>query len=440
MKFKIVILLFLVSIFATAQSGMQMENGKKKITIPFKLINNLIFIPINVNGVELNFLLDTGSSETILFGLDDADTINFQNVEKIKLLGYGSADFIDGLKSTNNQLSINGFSDNNHTIYIVLNQDFNLSSQVGIPVNGIIGNHFFENCLVETNYQKRKIFIYKENPKIRKKIAEKYLENQITIENNKPYFTPEININNKTYNSKLLIDSGSSDALWLFKNDKNGFEIPSKNIDDFLGKGFSGAIYGKRARIDKISINKFEFLQPLVSFPDINETKKDAEIYDRDGSIGGEILKRFTVFYDYPNDKIYFKKNSSFNLPFNYNMSGIELQHDGLQWIKEIDDSNKTAVQTIKFDLSSEKVVNFQYKFSLKPIFKIYNIRKNSPAEKCGLQKEDEIISINNTMIYNYSLLQINELLKSDEGKNINILISRNGKEIKFSFKLEVII
>jgi hypothetical protein len=42
-----------------------------KVKIPFQLINNLVFIPINVNGVELTFLLDSGVKETILFSLEE---------------------------------------------------------------------------------------------------------------------------------------------------------------------------------------------------------------------------------------------------------------------------------------------------------------------------------------------------------------------------------
>jgi hypothetical protein len=41
-----------------------------KVKIPFQLINNLVFIPINVNGVELTFL-DSGVKETILFSLEE---------------------------------------------------------------------------------------------------------------------------------------------------------------------------------------------------------------------------------------------------------------------------------------------------------------------------------------------------------------------------------
>ena len=95
---------FSVSVFS--QDGFQFETDKTKITIPFQLINNLIFIPINVNGVELNFLLDTGVEETILLSLDDKEGLNFNNVEKIKLRGLGMEESIEGLRSNDNVLSV----------------------------------------------------------------------------------------------------------------------------------------------------------------------------------------------------------------------------------------------------------------------------------------------------------------------------------------------
>jgi C-terminal processing protease CtpA/Prc len=80
---------------------------------------------------------------------------------------------------------------------------------------------------------------------------------------------------------------------------------------------------------------------------------------------------------------------------------------------------------------------NFRYKFSLKPVYEIVNIRKHSAAEKCGLQKGDIIISINNNLPYKYSLQQINALLKSEEDIWINLEIERNSLILKFRFKLE---
>jgi hypothetical protein len=51
-----------------------------KVKIPFQLINNLVFIPINVNGVELTFIGFWGK-ETILFSLEKNE-ISLKNIEK----------------------------------------------------------------------------------------------------------------------------------------------------------------------------------------------------------------------------------------------------------------------------------------------------------------------------------------------------------------------
>ena len=42
--------------FAWTQNGFEIKNNRKKVTIPFKLVNNLIVVPVNVNGTNLNFL------------------------------------------------------------------------------------------------------------------------------------------------------------------------------------------------------------------------------------------------------------------------------------------------------------------------------------------------------------------------------------------------
>lgn len=438
MKNKIAILLlilFFQNVFS--QQGFQFDKNVKKIAIPFQLINNLIFIPIQVNGVELNFLLDTGVKETILFGLNDLEEINFKNSETIKMKGFGYNDFVDGIKSRNNRLIVNGFLDYNHEVYIVLDQSFNFSSQVGIPVNGIIGFNFFKNYLVETDYERKKIFVYKETEKIRKKIIKNYKSIDINIENGKPYIKVQVQLKERIIETKMLLDNGSSDAIWLFENQKNKIEIPEQNIDDYLGRGFSGDIFGKRSRIDKLKIDNFEFINPITSFPDSLSVKNSNLVNNREGSIGSEILMRFDIIYDYPNSKIYFKKNNKFNQPFNYNMSGIEIQHEGLQWVKEEEELKKNPFGTISFDLAEERVVNLKYKFSLKPIFKINSIRKNSTAEISGLQKDDIIIAINQKDTYKYSLQEINEILKSEDGKWIYITIERNNKIIKFKFQLK---
>lgn len=420
-----------------AQGDFLIERHASKVTIPFKLINNLVFIPIKVNGIELNFLLDSGVEETILFSMEEKQEVSFNNVQKIKLRGLGSEEEIEGLKSTNNTLETHGLKSSNNLLYIILDQNFNLSSHIGIPVNGIIGYKFFKNNLVEINYQKKKIVVHQNNEIVRAKLVKKFRTIPITIERSKPYVTALAVVDTVAIPAKLLIDIGNSDAFWIFENNK--IKLPAKNFPDFLGKGFSGDIEGHRAKIDKFSIDEFNFKRPIIAFPDSNSIKNVKMVPDRIGSVGGEVLKRFTLVLDYADKKMYLKKNSKFYEPFTYNKSGITVQHNGLQWVQETVhlETVKVATSIDNAGYNDKKDGNFRYKFSLKPLYEIVNIRKGSAAEKCGLLKGDIIVSINGAAPYKYSLQQINTLLKSEEDIWINLEVERKSLLLKFKFRLE---
>lgn len=444
MRFVFTFYIFFQTFFSvSAQSSFHFEKDKSKITIPFQLINNLLFIPINVNGEELTFLLDTGVEETILFSLDEKEQVKFFHLEKIMLKGLGSNDAVDAYKSSKNKFEMNGFVDDNHEIYLVLDQEFNFSSQVGIPVNGIIGYHFFKNHLVEIDYQRRKVIVYNEtNTKIHKRLAKNYKEERISIEENKPYYVSNVITEGNTYPAKMLIDTGNSDAIWLFLNRAKEIKLPQKNISDYLGRGFSGNVYGLRGRIESFSFGNKNFKNPITTFPDSTSIKSVNFVPNRVGSLGGEVLSRFSVFFDYQEQKIYSKTNSKVNEPFNFNMSGIEVQHDGLEWVKETSVVNNNKGVTVYTVQPNESRVqeNLKIKFDLKPVFTIYSVRKGSPADLSGIRKNDRLIKIEGRSTHDLTIENINELLKSEDGRMIELVIERYGKQFTYKFQLKSII
>ncbi len=430
-------MVFVFSLFSLAvlsQEGFHLDSNKNKLTIPFTYINNLIFIKAQVNDVPMTFLLDTGVEETILFSLEDVAEARFLNTEKVKLKGLGSADYVEGLKSAGNTIIIEkNFIDRQHTVYVILDEDFNISSGLGIPVNGILGAQFFKDHIVEINYITHKIYVYRNEGKSTRQITKKYKKFEISIEKNKPYIQADLIMDTKAITSKLLIDTGNSDALWLFQNKIDSTLIPKKYFEDFLGRGFSGEVYGKRAKLHKLNFDNFEFEAPYVAFPDTVSIRHVNMVLNRVGSVGAEILKRFSVIFDYKNQNIYLKPNSRFKTPFYLNMSGIEIHHDGLQWVQE-----KVELKTNnERDGTQVYKGEFNYKFSLKPIFKIYSLRPDSPAVLAGLQKGDELISINRKKAYNYTLQEIYDILKSEEGKKIILEIKRKNNILKYTFYLK---
>lgn len=442
MRLKQLLFFFFFSVSCFSQSEFRIDNPRNKVVIPFKFINNLVFIPVTVNGEELTFLLDTGVEQTILFSLDEKEEVKFFEVEKLKLKGLGSKEPIDGYRSSRNKIEIRDFVDLNHEVYIILDQEFNFSSQVGIEVNGIIGYNFFRNHIVEIDYDKKKIYVYShDHKKIKERLEKKFTKASITLEANKPYYISTIVAEGQSIPSKLLIDTGNSDALWIFANKTDKIKIPEKNIQDYLGRGFSGSVYGKRARVNSFEFGQKTFESPLVTFPDSASVKSVSFVNERVGSIGSEVISRFTTVFDYLNNSVYTRPNSTIDDPFHFNMSGIEVEHAGLEWVKETVNEKMSGGIKIYTDANQEKLQNsLKVHFELKPIFKIASVRAGSEADKAGLKVGDRIVKINHKDSHGVTIQTINELLKSEEGKTIEIVVERNNKEYKFKFQLKTII
>lgn len=436
------IIFLLVSQFVFSQGNFKFLNEKKTISIPFQLANNLIIIPVELNGVKLNFLLDTGVDSTILFSLEEADSITFNDIEKIKIKGLGKGKSIDALHSKNNQLFINEFIDKNHEVFIILDQDVNFSSQLGIVIHGIIGYHFFKNHFIEINYKKKKIIVYKHKDDYSRAKLKRFEKIPISVELEKPYINASIGLNNETIDAKFLIDTGGSDAIWLFE-DGDKIKSPENYFIDFLGKGFSGDINGKRSRIQKIKIGQNEIFNPTISFPDKESLQNVSLVENRKGSIGSEIMRRFNVIYDYKNSQIFLKKNKDFDDFFNYNMSGLEIEHSGLQWLKE-EIELKTKLVNSKgeemsgFEPSSPQ--NVKYAFVLKPKYEVMNVRDNSPAALAGIKKGDIIQKLNGNNAFKYKLQDIISIMQSEEGKWIRLELERDGVLFKTKFQLKKIL
>ena len=404
------IFFFFLFCFSSAQKGFEISTPKKTV-IPFQLINNLIFIPLNINGVELTFLLDSGVNETILFSLDEKE-IKFNDTEKVKFSGLGESKNIEGLRSDNNVVNIGkGYQDLKHTIYIILDESINFSSHVGIPVNGIIGYHFFKNKPVEIDYITKKITVYSDEKTFSKR-KKKFKEFPITVEGNKPYLMTDVEMMREKVASKMLLDLGNSDAIWLFPKVIENFVYNRPNIDDYLGQGFNGDIFGKRSRIHGFYIGDFAFEKPLTAMPDEFSIQSLKIVPDRKGSVGSDILRRFTLIFDYQEKKIYLRKNKHFNDPFLFNKSGLDIQHDGMTWQQDL-----VRVETAKTEKAREGIVayesedKFKYNFVLKPQYSVAGCRKEAQCYIAGIRKDDKIISINNKKSGDWTLQKINDLM-----------------------------
>jgi hypothetical protein len=389
----------------TNPKGFVFENPKKKsITINFKTSSNLIIIPVAINNSDtLNFILDTGVRMPIITELPFVNKLSLNYLQPIKINGLGEGEEITAYRSGNNTIKISGLVAYEQEIQMVINENFQISHILGIPVHGLIGFNLFKEYVVKIDYQQQKITLIKPEY-FNYKEKEKDIILPLSFEQNKPFIrTSIVTDKNEEVPVKLLVDTGASDALWLSTNSDSRISLPENHIESFLGRGLSGDLYGMKGRIGAIWVGPLVLYEPIVAFPDNSLIDKLIGTNERNGTLGAEILRRFYVTMDYPNHRLILRPNANLKDDFNYNMSGLEV-------------TNPTPGL---------------------PIFLVSDIRKNSPAYYAGIQENDQIISLNNNNHKSLTLNDINLLFQSQDDKKIKMTILRNGEEVKTEFFLK---
>lgn len=419
-----------------AQDIFHLPAKNDSYTLSFRLVNNMVVIPVEINGKELSFLLDSGIDKTILFNLKFSDSLELNQIEHIKINGLGEGEALSAIRSAGNRCRIGKVQNFSHLVYVLLDDTYDLSSKLGENVNGIIGGDLLRDFVVEIDYQSKKLTFYKQDAYLYKKCSDCEIL-PLEFKGNKPYINLTINDqNNNLKEVKLLIDSGGGDALWLFENKEKNIEVPENYFRDFLGEGLGGSIYGKRSRIKELRLGSFIIENPTVAYPDSSSVVSAMKVGNRNGTLGAEILRRFKVVFDYEGKKITLKKSGkSMEDPFLYNKSGIELAYGGDILVKEATNRFMGADNAANNKTFSEVIYSFD--LVSKPTYKIDFLRPDSPALKAGLEVGDIIIEINGKPAFEKKIPEIIMILSKKEGQKINLLVDRNGKHFRYNFVLK---
>jgi len=385
--------------------GFAMQDGRSKVRIPIEINNNLIIIPVVVNGqLPLRFVLDTGVRTAILTEKIFSDILNLTYTRKYTVSGPGGKKFVQAYVTNNVSLDLPpGIHGEGHAL-LVLEEDYlELRNYLGADVQGILGYELFSRFIVTIDYERKEMTLQRPDRFHPKRKAEKI---KISVEDTKPYFVTTVDVTDSTtIKAKLLIDSGASHGLILEPDSNDTIKVPPLFVKSIIGRGLGGVITGKIGRISKINFGKFVIEDVIANFPDPNsymDTLKVSRAVRRNGAVGGEILSRFKVTFDFPRENLYLQKNNAFKKKFYYNMSGLTLKAKG------------------------SRLENFE----------ITDVREKSPAEIAGIKPGDLVMRINGIPADQLDLNGMNAFFNLKPGKKISLEVNRGGQVLKKEFRL----
>jgi Aspartyl protease/PDZ domain len=374
-------------------------SGNNALKIPFELTGNLILLQARLNDSRPSwFILDTGAEYTVI----DSQVAKTLRLKALgRTVGTGGAGTATALIFKGTSLKLPNIEVTNLTVY-GLPIDF-LSAPLGRKISGVIGNDILRQLVFEVDYASEVINFYE---------PENYQSLRagdvipITFQGKYPFVRARITLDGRrVIEGNFEIDSGATNAIMFntpFVDRNRLLEGVSKSNQVRTG-GVGGSAVAFSGRLKSMRLGSFQLENLVARFSRARRGDDASAKYD--GQIGGDILRRFKVVFDYSRRRMMLERNSQFSEPYESDMSGLDLATEG--------------------DDFSVVVVN--------------EVEKGSPAEEAGIQGEDTITAIDGHAVKEFNIAQIRRLFMQD-GKEYLISLKRGQKELQLKLKLRRLI
>lgn len=340
-------------------------------TLPFRLSGSHIFIDVRINDSELmHFIFDTGAASTV---------INQRQAKKLKL----SSDGFTPIRSRKGP-SLAYYSRNSalrmgellvekvRVVHLPLDH---LQKALGKNVDGIIGQDLLKHYVVQINYDTQTIALY--DPQTFTPPAG-YHAYPFEIISGRPYIEGALTLDDgHTLTGRFQVDNGSGASITLYSPTVEKHQVAEKigRTRTVYTMGFTGIIDRNDAGLLKnFDLGWCQLTNVPIRLNRSAYFKK--AFHDGIGHIGNALLKRFNIVFDYQNQVSYWKPNYSFVEEFAAAYSGLVL----------------------KTDQREERVI-------------IRHVFTDSPAERAGFTKNDEIVMVDDVRTLGRPRDEVNSLL-----------------------------
>jgi hypothetical protein len=280
----------------------------------------------------------------------------------------------------------------------------------GHAVDGMLGYDFISRFVVQIDYANRTINLF--GPQGYKYPGSGEVIPLIMLEDDSGGKVPLVRarimqLGRDPIEGKFIADTGVRGALSFnspFVEANKLLPSTQKTIQAPLGGG-SMVRESKQpvGRVPHLRLGSFTFKNPVAIF--FLDKKGVLASPEFDGVIGGEILRRFKVVFDYSRQQMILEPNRHFSEPDEYDMSGLLLIAEGEDF----------------------------------KILKVRHLVEGSPATGAGLREGDVISAINGTVASKLSLERVRTMFKK-EGQSYLLSIKRGAETLRIRIRLRRLI
>jgi len=374
-------------------------SGNSSLNIPFESSSNLILLQARVNdSAPLWFIFDTGADSSVI---DSKLARALRLRPSGKEIGTGSAGTATAIIFRGVSIRLPNLEALNLKI-AALPIDF-FSAPLGRKISGVIGNDILKELVIEVDYASQVINLYE--PKSYQYSGSGEVI-PITLEDNLPFVRGRVALENgQAIEGKFELDSGSTAAVTFntpFVDKHKLVDSISRTSQSRLG-GVGGSAQAFSGRLKSLRLGHFELENSVARFS--RATRGDDASATYDGLIGGEILSRFKVVFDYSRRQMILEPNAQFSEPYEVDMSGLDLSAGGRGF--------------------SLVVVN--------------EVAQGSPAAEAGIREGDILTAIDSRPTTELTVNQIRKMFTQD-GKEYLIRLKRGRREVQVRLKLRRLI
>jgi hypothetical protein len=305
---------------ATAEPRLVYGSKSGAVEIPFELYGNHIYVRGRVNDSDsLWIVLDTGASGASM-SASKAEALGLKIERGGESHGAGGVVQSGRVRSTTVRMPGLEFKDLPLGT-LPLDQ---IAAQTGRPMDVILGYELLSRAVVEIDYAASVLRIT-DPAKFTPPAGATELK--LTFKQNLPYVDATVEVPGRDpIDGTFVLDAGAATALSLgpdvVEREKLLTAVP-KTLRTRNG-GVGGAVENRLARLDRLRIGPYAIDKPLATLRLPGPGAISAS--GTTGNIGGDVLRRFDVTFDYGGQRMWLLPNDAISEPFEADMSGLVAQ------------------------------------------------------------------------------------------------------------------